>query len=448
MEEEYCDICGTGKYSGYMLMPCAHKLCNKCKGDGKFEKCLSCNTRDVEIYKEDDIMENEKSEDDKVVMEILKNRLDNSRSMEESIIEKIEETERRFKSEMESLKRKRDQEILKSNIALEEERKKNEISRSKIGLFDRLIKNGSNIKRALKLTKTPTSGFFIKDKDMSKPKFVIGRFGSKSDANGLFRCPIDLTSNSKGQILVCDSFNHRIQIFKQDGTFIKSFGSKGNEPGQFRYPIGITIDNQDNIYVSDGDNHRIQIFNDDGSKIIKIIGKDDCKYGIENGEFYHPRGIFINPQNQDILVADSGNHRVQIFDKELNFIRKFGSEGNGKGELDCPIGMVMNSQNQILVSDYLNNRIQIFDYEWNHLRFVGNQNGELKQPCQLCVDHIDNLYVGTWTVGFPMQIFDKDGKLVNSLKSKTQGRLFGVNINSIDGSLAVSDSQNHVVYIY
>ena len=83
------------------------------------------------------------------------------------------------------------------------------------------------------------------------------------------------------------------------------------------------------------------------------------------------------------------------------------------------------------------------------MRFIGHQNDQLKHPYYLCIDGMDNIHVGSGLhSGFPMQIFDKDGNLINSLKLKENGTPTGVNINSINGSLMVTDYNNHVVYIY
>ena len=51
-----------------------------------------------------------------------------------------------------------------------------------------------------------------------------------------------------------------------------------------------------------------------------------CKFGefgILEGQFTEPSGVAVNAQN-DIIVADTNNHRIQIFDKEGRFKFQFG----------------------------------------------------------------------------------------------------------------------------
>ena len=100
------------------------------------------------------------------------------------------------------------------------------------------------------------------------------------------------------------------------------------------------------------------------------------------------------------------------------------------------------------MSELVNNRIQIFDYKGNHLRFIGHQNNQLKHPYHLCIDEMDNIYVGSGENNFPLKIFDENGKLFKSLKLNENGCPIGVNINLIDGSLMVADWKNSVVYMY
>jgi len=87
-------------------------------------------------------------------------------------------------------------------------------------------------------------------------------------------------------------------------------------------------------YVTDCFNNHIQIFNSDGSTHIRSFGKN----GSNNGQFQSPSGICIDPDNgNNIIIADSGDHRIQIFDKNDNFLHKFGKKGNGKGEMNSPL---------------------------------------------------------------------------------------------------------------
>uniref|UniRef100_A0A183DH88 LAM_G_DOMAIN domain-containing protein n=1 Tax=Gongylonema pulchrum TaxID=637853 RepID=A0A183DH88_9BILA len=61
----------------------------------------------------------------------------------------------------------------------------------------------------------------------------------------------------------------------------------------------------------------------------------------------------------EIVVADKDNHRVQVFSERGDFLLKFGERGRTAGLFNYPWGVAVNSHNQIAVSDTRNHRIQV-----------------------------------------------------------------------------------------
>ena len=53
---------------------------------------------------------------------------------------------------------------------------------------------------------------------------------------------------------------------------------------------------------------------------------------------------------------------MQLFELSGKFVTKFGSEGNGRGELNNPISTAILSDGRIVVCDYNNDRIQVFEH--------------------------------------------------------------------------------------
>eukprot|EP01112_Ceratiomyxa_fruticulosa_P008821 TRINITY_DN2285_c0_g1_i1.p1 TRINITY_DN2285_c0_g1~~TRINITY_DN2285_c0_g1_i1.p1 ORF type:complete len:538 (+),score=123.40 TRINITY_DN2285_c0_g1_i1:1470-3083(+) len=111
-----------------------------------------------------------------------------------------------------------------------------------------------------------------------------------------FVCLRDLTTNSKGEIIV--SSNHKIDIL--DGNnykVIKSFGSYGEDNDQFDSPYGVCVDSQDNIFVTDYKNQRVSVFNNEGKWICPIEKERD------NG-FSYPCSVSVDNKNGDIYLLD------------------------------------------------------------------------------------------------------------------------------------------------
>jgi tripartite motif-containing protein 71 len=62
----------------------------------------------------------------------------------------------------------------------------------------------------------------------------------------------------------------------------------------------------------------------------------------------------------NIIIADSRNHRLQVFLPNGVFLAKFGTHGNAPGMLDRPSGICVSPEGRILVVDFGNNRVQAF----------------------------------------------------------------------------------------
>ena len=76
-------------------------------------------------------------------------------------------------------------------------------------------------------------------------------------------------------------------------------------------------------------------------------------------EFNDPHSLTTD-LNGFIIVADTNNHRVSIFNKDGNCIHSFGSEGSANGQFNTPHGIALSPNGSIYVSDYNNKRIQIY----------------------------------------------------------------------------------------
>ena len=91
-------------------------------------------------------------------------------------------------------------------------------------------------------------------------KFLY-KFGKKGVNDGELNKPRYLSVNKDGLLMVCDSYNHRVQVFElPSGKFVTKFGCKGSERGEFRNPNGTANLSDGRIVLCDQLNDRIQIF--------------------------------------------------------------------------------------------------------------------------------------------------------------------------------------------
>ena len=230
--------------------------------------------------------------------------------------------------------------------------------------------------------------------------------------------PWGVAVNEEKEIAISDYHNHKIHLFKSDGTPIISFGGKGAKLGEFNCPAGIAF-HDNNIFVADQSNNRVQklsrqgeylnhfgekgsldhqlsgpcglsfdsdgnlIVADPGNKIIKIFSLHGQFLGKIGGE-----GSFTNPfhciqHDNYLIVSDRDDHSVKCFDREGNFLYKFGKKGSAEGEFDTPSCLSMDKAGHLMVCDSLNHRIQVFDLNGKFVAKFGTEGsgpGELNFP--------------------------------------------------------------------
>lgn len=130
-------------------------------------------------------------------------------------------------------------------------------------------------------------------------------------------------------------------------------GGRGAEPGSFTWPRGIAVGADNAIVVADSSNHRVQVFDENG-----IFQKEFGQYGNSDGEFDCLAGIAVNRIGQ-YIIADRYNHRIQVLDPMGRFVRAFGSQGTSDGKFNYPWGISTDQLGFIYVCDKENHRIQV-----------------------------------------------------------------------------------------
>jgi uncharacterized protein (TIGR03663 family) len=181
--------------------------------------------------------------------------------------------------------------------------------------------------------------------------------------------PTGIAFASNGQRLVIDHKANRVARINADGNIVSTFGAFGSETGKFNDAWGIAVDSDGSIYVADTFNHRIQKFDPQGNFLFSwgTPGVSTAPGAARVTTFFGPRAIAIDKQGR-LFVTDTGNKRVQVFDREGNYISQFGKSGTGNGEFNEPVGIAVDQAGNIYVADTWNQRIQVFDPSFKFLR--------------------------------------------------------------------------------
>jgi len=197
------------------------------------------------------------------------------------------------------------------------------------------------------------------------PSIILGT-GKQGQNQGEFDGPYGVAFDSKHKsIVVTDCWNHRLQLFSQDGKFLSAFGSRGTKNGQFYYPQGICFQQDGSNNVTVTDQHRLQIFSTSSgsSSFIHLFSVGSAGQGSEPSQFNYPRGICCTARG-DIIVADCFNNRMQIFDCKGHHVRAFGSLGQRNNQFWYPYDVcVQEDANRMIITDGHNERLSVWSVD-------------------------------------------------------------------------------------
>ena len=134
--------------------------------------------------------------------------------------------------------------------------------------------------------------------------------------------PNDVFVAPNGDIFVADGHpangNNRIVKYSSDGRYLMEWGETGSNPGQFRTPHALAMDDDGRLYVGDRSNRRVQVFEQDGTFV-----RDFYNMGRASG---------ITIRNNKLYVADSessyarnpGFRRgIRVMDLDTGFVIAF-----------------------------------------------------------------------------------------------------------------------------
>jgi DNA-binding beta-propeller fold protein YncE len=170
----------------------------------------------------------------------------------------------------------------------------------------------------------------------------------------LFNQPSDVSWNSDGEIYVADGYgNARVGKYDKMGHWIKAWGHRGSGQGEFDQVAGLQVDANNNIYVADAGNKRIQVFDKEGTYKTSITGIGS------------PRAICISPGAHQFLYASNSNgvddfDNGEIYKLELDgkILGKFGEAGKQMKQFSVVNAIDCRRPNELLIGEIGNWRVQ------------------------------------------------------------------------------------------
>ncbi len=211
----------------------------------------------------------------------------------------------------------------------------------------------------------------------------------------------------------------RLGAFRESVTDL-SRGGKGTGKGQFDSPTGIAVDPNGNVLVADTGNRRIEKFSPNGAFVTDI------------GEFEEPNGIAIDHAG-NIYIAEIGSkHCVQKLGPDGTFIAKWAPGLYG------PRKIAIGPDDSIYVVDSGRNRIVKFSPDGQVLASWGSEgsgDGQFRGLSSVAVDSINSKVYVADPLNSRIQLFDSNGKFLTKWIVTEWGQPHGFEDLAVDSKI-------------
>lgn len=271
-----------------------------------------------------------------------------------------------------------------------------------------------------------------------RPQMLYGFYGNLDN-------PMGIAVGNRGNLYISDPGSHMVKIFNTRKQTARSLGQPGTGKGQLNYPYGIAISSSGNLLVADSVNRRVSIFSTTG-KFIKDLIPANNQLGL-----LRPGAITVD--GNLTYVSDLWGHQVVVVDSEGKLVRKIGSPGSEEGKLKYPQSMVIDAQHRIWVADTGNNRIQIFDRQGKFLFIISGEKNQLNLSLLrgMATDNLQRVLVAD-AISSKILVFDNRGNLLFSFggQGKKEDQLkypMGLWIAE-DGRIYIADRGNDRVQVW
>ncbi|MGI8785708.1 MAG: IPT/TIG domain-containing protein [Acidobacteriota bacterium] len=214
---------------------------------------------------------------------------------------------------------------------------------------------------------------------------VGGEYGFGGDGGPAKKAAIDLplgiAIDASGNLYIADSFNHRIRRVDAKTQVITTVAGNG-QPGYggdngpataaaLNYPAGLALDRAGNLLIADSYNHRIRRLNLANQTIVSVAGNGQADFSGDNGPatsaaLNYPQDVTLDADG-NLIIADL-NFRIRKVNASNGIITTVaggGDAGDGaaatQAVLDEPYGVVIDASGNLFIAERRSKRVRRVD---------------------------------------------------------------------------------------
>ncbi|XP_068726935.1 E3 ubiquitin-protein ligase TRIM71-like [Montipora capricornis] len=177
--------------------------------------------------------------------------------------------------------------------------------------------------------------------------------------------------------------DNKLRLFSEEGHFIKLINDKHLDK-----PVHLSISSGGRIIITDHGDNKIKVLSPDGNDLLQSFSAPEC----DESPFcaiYHQNKFFVS-----YFFADC----VKVFDKTGVYLHDIDCKGSNDSQFHCPHGLVIDKYNRLIVCDSGNHRLQLFALDGNFLSKVDGQYSESRPPCYVAINSGGNLIVASISI--------------------------------------------------
>lgn len=247
---------------------------------------------------------------------------------------------------------------------------------------------------------------------------VIGAGAASASSNG----------NNGNQFVGNGNLNPPIrQNGKMSNMQIRTkFGTLGSSKSQFNSPHGFCLGCNEEIIVADTNNHRIQVFDKSGEFKYQFGSP-----GREEGQLWYPRKVTVMRASGKFVVCDRGNERsrMQIFNKSGHFMTKISIR-----YIDIVAGLAITANGDIVAVDSVSPTVFRISETGEILKWF-ECSDHMREPSDIAIN--GNEYFVCDFKGHCVVVFNEEGSFLR--------RIGGENITNFPNGIDVSDAGDVLV---
>ena len=237
-----------------------------------------------------------------------------------------------------------------------------------------------------------------------------------------------LAADGKGSVVVLVRTAPHFRVYTTDGTFVRSWGDKGlfNEAHSVHFgPDGA-------VWATDSNDHVVHKFSPDG-KLLLTLGKKGMSGDNSSRDLFNrPNAVAFSPTG-DVYVSDGyQNHRIVQFTADGTFVRIIGgTQGEMPGQMNVVHGVAIDPQGRVIVNDSDNQRLTIFDKDGTFVKTIA-------VPCRggVMAGPDGTIYVSDVNAGAVVIL--RNDQIVDFIK--VEGRPHGLALDPATGDVYTSST--------